>query len=209
MRASITPEIANAMHSFGSAEEIPDFEQVCEFISKSGNEKACGSYSSLFISLTFIFCVAWLKDKWNAKFVIPAIYRPHSLIPLCFWLASPSSTNGNEQAHRSINRDGIDLTLLSGIMRAMQYDFRVMSSLALLGVHGISTRDQPSTEYRRAQTSISRQGKYMTFVLLVEALLTLANEQRPHKPSPQRSPQKEEFEKSSALSGRDVTLTII
>jgi len=66
--------------------------------------------------------------------------------------------SGNEQAHRSINRDGIDLTLLGGVMRGMQYDFRVMSSLSLQQSHGIYGRDQEATDYRRAQMSITQQG---------------------------------------------------
>jgi len=63
-----------------------------------------------------------LKDKEDAGFVIPAIYRPESKIPLEIWQAAPSTTNGNEQAHRNINRDGTRLTLLAAMMRGLQYD---------------------------------------------------------------------------------------
>jgi hypothetical protein len=95
----------------------------------------------------------------DARFVIPAIYHPASLIPLNHWLASPSSTNGNEQPHQNINRDGIDLTLLEGIMRRMHYDFRAMTSIMLHKTQGIYGHNQYSTDYRRSQTSISQQGE--------------------------------------------------
>ncbi|KAG2742423.1 hypothetical protein P692DRAFT_20821992 [Suillus brevipes Sb2] len=61
---------------------------------------------------------AWLKDKLQTnKFALPALYRPASFIPEDIWRACPTTTNGNEQAHRNINRDGVHLTLLRGIMR--------------------------------------------------------------------------------------------
>ncbi|KAF8572605.1 hypothetical protein K439DRAFT_1625662 [Ramaria rubella] len=59
--------------------------------------------------------------------------------------ASPSNSNGNEQAHCNINRDGIKLTMLAGIMRGMQYDSRPMSGLELLRTYGISSRDRQQT----------------------------------------------------------------
>ncbi|KDR73410.1 hypothetical protein GALMADRAFT_141907 [Galerina marginata CBS 339.88] len=120
---SLPADIISAMYSLISSEPLPDFDGTCKIISKGGPKAK-----------------AWLKDKIDAKFVIAAIYRPHSLISLIHWLASPPSTNGNEQSHRSINRDGILLTLLGGICRALQYDFRSMA-----------------TDYRRSQTSINRQ----------------------------------------------------
>ncbi|KAF8984331.1 hypothetical protein BDQ17DRAFT_1180428, partial [Cyathus striatus] len=73
----------------------------------------------------------WLKDKQDAKFIIPAINPHKSLIPLAVWQSSPLLTNGNEQSHRDINRDGINLTMLGGIMRGMQYNFHVQSSVIL------------------------------------------------------------------------------
>ncbi|KAF9220840.1 hypothetical protein BS17DRAFT_643440, partial [Gyrodon lividus] len=65
----------------------------------------------------------WLKDKIDGtKFALPALYFPKSLMPADFWKACPTTTNGNEQAHRSINHDGVHLTLLGGIMRGYDYD---------------------------------------------------------------------------------------
>ncbi|KAJ7769144.1 hypothetical protein DFH07DRAFT_769047 [Mycena maculata] len=56
---------------------------------------------------------AWLKDKQvRSKFALPALYQPASLIPLEIWKSAPSTTNRNEQAHRNINRDGVNLTML-------------------------------------------------------------------------------------------------
>jgi hypothetical protein len=47
--------------------------------------------------------------------------------------------NGNEQAHCNVNRDGINLTLLAGIMHGYQYDVCAMSSIDLHITHGINT----------------------------------------------------------------------
>ncbi|KIJ92931.1 hypothetical protein K443DRAFT_125774 [Laccaria amethystina LaAM-08-1] len=75
---------------------------------------------------------AWLKDKLTGcPFALPALYHPESLIPLNAWKASPPSSNGNEQSHRGINRDGVNLTILGGIMRGWQYDPRAFLSLEL------------------------------------------------------------------------------
>ncbi|KAG2130545.1 hypothetical protein BD769DRAFT_1292574, partial [Suillus cothurnatus] len=68
----------------------------------------------------------WLKDKVETnKFALPALYHPASLIPEDIWRACPATTNGNEQAHRNVNRDGVNLTLLGGIMRGRAFDDRV------------------------------------------------------------------------------------
>ncbi|KIK71783.1 hypothetical protein PAXRUDRAFT_181888, partial [Paxillus rubicundulus Ve08.2h10] len=93
-----------------------------------------------------------------AKFTLPALYQPFSLIPPYIWKASPSTTNGNEQAHRNINRDGIGLTLLAGIMQGYQYDSRMMSGMDLLATYGISHRDTASTHVHHAKHAVSRKG---------------------------------------------------
>ncbi|KAF8584867.1 hypothetical protein K439DRAFT_1250653, partial [Ramaria rubella] len=51
---------------------------------------------------------------------------PASKIPLDVWKASPSTSNGNDQSHCNVNHDGMKLTMLAGIMRGMQYDYRAM-----------------------------------------------------------------------------------
>ncbi|KAG2040908.1 hypothetical protein BDR03DRAFT_824049, partial [Suillus americanus] len=51
---------------------------------------------------------------------------PASFIPEGIWRASPATTNGNEQAHRNVNRDGVDLILLGGVMRGRAFDDRVL-----------------------------------------------------------------------------------
>ncbi|KAG2364933.1 hypothetical protein BDR07DRAFT_1400262 [Suillus spraguei] len=78
-----------------------------------------------------LLVAAWLKDKIEGtKFALPALHQPNSLIPFEIWKASPTTTNGNEQAHRNINRDGVGLTLL-GIMRGFHYDTNICASLDL------------------------------------------------------------------------------
>ncbi|KAF8997022.1 hypothetical protein BDQ17DRAFT_1249116, partial [Cyathus striatus] len=104
---------------FSLATTVPQDLKHLYAVIEAGGPKAC----------------AWLKDKIDAKFVIPAIHHAESLIPLNVWQSSPSSTNGNEQAHRDVNRDGINLTVLGGVMRGMHRDFRAMKSLVFLRQH--------------------------------------------------------------------------
>ncbi|KIK72967.1 hypothetical protein PAXRUDRAFT_21383 [Paxillus rubicundulus Ve08.2h10] len=70
------------MFSLASSDPHPNIQQTLTFI-QNGGAKA----------------QAWLKDKETAKFVLPTIYQPMSLIEPYVWKASASTTNGNEQAH--------------------------------------------------------------------------------------------------------------
>lgn len=83
-------------------------------------------------------------------------------MPIEFWRACPTTTNGNEQAHRNINRDGIGLTLLAGIMQGKDYDGRTFSSIEIHKLYGINTRDNASTHNFRALRSVSRHGMQHT-----------------------------------------------
>lgn len=91
--------------------------------------------------------------------MIPALYQPRSLIPSSIWKASPSTTNGNEQAHRNVNRDGTSLTLLAGIMRGQQHDMQMISGIDLHVSHGINRRDTLSTHTFHALRTITRASK--------------------------------------------------
>ncbi|KAJ7728102.1 hypothetical protein B0H16DRAFT_1331143 [Mycena metata] len=135
-----TQKVRSAMLSLSSSQVHPDLEGAFRTIENGGRKAK-----------------AWLKDKRvGSKFAIPALYQPASLIPLEIWKSAPSTTNGNEQAHRNINRDGVNLTMLGGIMRGMQYDARAMGTLKLHSMHGIYTRDQTATHFRRLQRSLNR-----------------------------------------------------
>ncbi|KAG6376608.1 hypothetical protein JVT61DRAFT_10212 [Boletus reticuloceps] len=79
-------------------------------------------------------------------------------MPPEIWKASPTTTNGNEQAHRNINRDGISLTLLGGVMRGKDYDERVNRSIETHSMFGIHTRDRASTHVRRTSRAVERLG---------------------------------------------------
>ncbi|KAF4600363.1 hypothetical protein EYR38_004988 [Pleurotus pulmonarius] len=141
LRPHISDDVRFAMLSLASSDPHPDLEGAFRTI-QNGGPKA----------------VAWLKDKREgSKFALPALYHPLSYIPLDIWKSAPSSTNGNEQAHRNINRDGVNLTLLGGIMRGMQYDNRAMATLDLYSSVGIFPRDQTTTHYRRVASSIYRK----------------------------------------------------
>ncbi|KAF8516406.1 hypothetical protein BU17DRAFT_67419 [Hysterangium stoloniferum] len=140
LKGHVTLPIRAAMMSLYSAEPLPDFEGTLQLI-RSGGKKAAD----------------WLKDKEAASgFALAGIYQPLSKIPLEIWKASPLTSNGNEQAHRNINRDGIKLTMLAGIMRGMQFDSRCMASLNILCKYGINMRDQQATHFRRAARAIQR-----------------------------------------------------
>ncbi|KAF8508096.1 hypothetical protein BU17DRAFT_100034 [Hysterangium stoloniferum] len=140
LKGHITLPIRAAMMSLYSAEPLPDFEGTLQLI-RSGGKKAAD----------------WLKDKEAASgFALAGIYQPLSKIPLEIWKASPLTSNGNEQAHRNINRDGIKLTMLAGIMHGMQFDSRCMASLNILCKYGINMRDQQATHFCRAARAIQR-----------------------------------------------------
>ncbi|KAJ7505090.1 hypothetical protein B0H11DRAFT_1709164 [Mycena galericulata] len=146
LRPYVTKEVRNAMLSLSSSQVHPDLEGAFRIIENGGRKAK-----------------AWLKDKRvGSKFALPALYQPMSLIPLEIWKSAPSTTNGNEQAHRNINRDGVNLTMLGGIMRGMQYDARTMGSLELHSSQGIYSRDQTSTHFRRLQRSLNRHGRYLS-----------------------------------------------
>ncbi|KAF8432134.1 hypothetical protein L210DRAFT_3614367 [Boletus edulis BED1] len=143
LQTSVNPSVYNAMLSIACTEPHPDFKHTLRII-QNGGKKA----------------KAWLKEKIvDTKFALPALYYPESLMPLEFWQACPTTTNGNEQAHRSINRDGTNLTLLAGIMRGQEYDERAATSINVHMEYGINSRDQPSTHNFRALRSVSRHGE--------------------------------------------------
>ncbi|KAF8187083.1 hypothetical protein K438DRAFT_1835610 [Mycena galopus ATCC 62051] len=159
----------NAMLSLSSSQVHPDLEGTFRIIHcvptpliEKGGRKA----------------KAWLKDKQTgSRFTFPAIYQSASLIPLEIWKAALSTSNRNEQAHRNINCDGVNLTMLSGIMRGMQYDARVVDTLQLYSSQGIYVRDQMATHFRRLQRSLNRHIIVQTH--LATAAATLANEDTP------------------------------
>ncbi|KAF8587793.1 hypothetical protein K439DRAFT_1544859 [Ramaria rubella] len=98
-----------------------------------------------------------MNDKEiSSPFVIPAIYQLASKVPLEIWQSAPSTSNGNEQAHRNINRDGTGLTLLATIMHGLQYDVRAVRSVGLMREAGIHQRDQEPSYFRRAGCSVLR-----------------------------------------------------
>ncbi|KAF8590401.1 hypothetical protein K439DRAFT_1510988, partial [Ramaria rubella] len=136
----ITDEVRAAMHSLSSLFPILDLEGTKELIRQGGSKLA-----------------AWMNDKEiGSPFVILAIYQPASKIPLEIWQSAPLTSNGNEQAHRNINRDGTGLMLLAAIMRGLQYDVRAVRSVGLMCEAGIHQRDQEPSYFRRVGRSVLR-----------------------------------------------------
>jgi len=96
-----------------------------------------------------------LKDKESREgWALAGMYRPHSKIPEDIWKAAPSTSNGNEQAHRSINRDGIKLPMVPGIIRGNEYDSRSIAAIGNLEEFGIQNRDQVQTHFRRVTRAV-------------------------------------------------------
>ncbi|KAG2361563.1 hypothetical protein BDR07DRAFT_1485725 [Suillus spraguei] len=145
LRGQIPKDVEIATLTIASAEPHPDLQGTLKMIKKGGKKAA-----------------AWLKDNSKGtKFALPALYQPNSLIPLEIWKASPTTTNGNEQAHRNINRDGVGLTLLGGIMRGFHYDTNICASLDLFDAFGINSTDHLSTHAYRAKRALARQVIYV------------------------------------------------
>ncbi|KIK75200.1 hypothetical protein PAXRUDRAFT_173493 [Paxillus rubicundulus Ve08.2h10] len=139
---SVKGKVQAAMYSLASAEHHPDIQQTLDIIRQGGRKQK----------------LAWLMEKENSKFALPALYQPLSLIPPYIWKASPSTTNGNEQAHHNVNCDGMGLTLLAGIMHGYQYNLCTMSSMDLHQMYGIGHQDAASMHVHRAKHAVSRKG---------------------------------------------------
>ncbi|KLO19044.1 hypothetical protein SCHPADRAFT_818851 [Schizopora paradoxa] len=129
LRGKISFDVERAMLSLCSAHPLRDYNATLDTI-RNG---------------------AWLEDK--LLFALAAIYRPASFIPLEIWSAGPSTTNGNEQSHRNIYRDGVQLTALAGAMRGYEYDRRAVEARQLAKHSGIFARDiVPTQEYRQSRS---------------------------------------------------------
>ncbi|KAF8581006.1 hypothetical protein K439DRAFT_1619372 [Ramaria rubella] len=126
LKGNISLEVQAAMMSLTSAEPLPNFEATLQQICTGG------------------------KKGGVSRFALAALYQPASKISIEVWKASPSTSNGNEQAHHSINHDGVKLMMLAGIMHGMQYDSCAMTGLKLLSTYSISSRDQQPTHFQRA-----------------------------------------------------------
>ena len=166
IRKHISSEVRSAMLSLSSTEQHPDIDGAFQTIRRGGPKARGNKTKPTEIEDTDLppSLSAWLKDKIDgSKFSLPALYQPSSLVPMDIWKASPTTTNGNEQAHRNINRNGVNLTVLGGIMRGMQYDRRATASLELHSTQGIYIRDQESTHFRRMERLVNRHSAYLSF----------------------------------------------
>ncbi|KAG1801282.1 uncharacterized protein BJ212DRAFT_1286563, partial [Suillus subaureus] len=137
----VSQDIFSAMLSLATSEHHPDLNATLNIIWNGGLKAS-----------------AWLRDKLDGmKFALPAIYQPSSLIPLHLWRASPATTNRNEQAHCNAYREGVHLTLLTGLMKGMRFDQGAMMSINKHTSFGIATHDHEATHIHRAMRCVSRQ----------------------------------------------------
>ncbi|KIJ31740.1 hypothetical protein M422DRAFT_266489 [Sphaerobolus stellatus SS14] len=142
LRGQVEENVRTSMMALASAEELPApiYDLVISTI-LSGGKKA----------------VDWLKDKEAADgWALAAIYRPKSKIPLDVWKAAPSTSNGNEQAHRNINRDGTKLSVLAVIQFGQGVDFCQLESIDTFILHGVRHHDQAQTHFRRVGHALIR-----------------------------------------------------
>ena len=146
------------MLSLANTDPLEDVQSTFTLIC-SGGEKAVGMFSKLSVIELNRQAIDWLDDKLvRSKFAFPALYWPASNIPLDIWKAVPATTNGNEQVHRNVNRDGVGLTLLAGVMRGMHYDRRAFHGLQTIAESGVHVRDVISTHHSRKMRAITRKG---------------------------------------------------
>ena len=80
-------------------------------------------------------------------------------MPLEIWKACPATTNGNEQAHRNVNCDGVGLTLLAGVMRSMHYDKRALDGIEGAVNTGVLNCNDISTHHHRKIRTVIRKGE--------------------------------------------------
>ncbi|KAG7093238.1 hypothetical protein E1B28_006924 [Marasmius oreades] len=80
----------------------------------------------------------WLADKESLPFVFPAICWEKSYIPYDIWVSRAHSTNTAEAAHRDINREGVQCTLVGATKKAMQFDHLKLISLQAFEESGIN-----------------------------------------------------------------------
>ncbi|KIJ43707.1 hypothetical protein M422DRAFT_252951 [Sphaerobolus stellatus SS14] len=142
LRGYVEEVVCTSMMRLASAEELPPaiYESIIATI-RNGGKKA----------------IDWLKDKESADgWALAAIYHPKSKIPLHIWKAAPSTSNGNEQAHRNVNRDGMKLSLLAATMFGEGVDFRQLNGIDILLKHGIHNRDQVQSHFRQAARALIR-----------------------------------------------------
>ncbi|KIJ34383.1 hypothetical protein M422DRAFT_263521 [Sphaerobolus stellatus SS14] len=121
-----------AMMSLASAEPLAELPGTLDLIQRQGGKKGND----------------WLNDKLAAEgFALAGICRQRSLNPVESWKAAPNTTNGNEQAHRDANRNGVHLSLFAGIMRILQYDSRKKKLINITTQTDIPVCDNHSTDF--------------------------------------------------------------
>ncbi|KAF8575834.1 hypothetical protein K439DRAFT_1623294 [Ramaria rubella] len=134
LKGHISLGVRSAMMSIASAEPLPNFKATLELIRQGGKKAA-----------------DWLKNKESASgFAIAALYQPASKIPIEIWKASPLTSNGNEQAHRNINCDGIKLTMLAGTSSKITSDVHHKPLFGLLCAVQKHTMQACDVEWRAA-----------------------------------------------------------
>lgn len=71
----------------------------------------------------------WLANKERAKFAFSAICWEQSFVPLDVWMSGESHSNVVEAAHANVNREGIQCTIVGGIMKGRHFDILGLATL--------------------------------------------------------------------------------
>ncbi|KAF8592569.1 hypothetical protein K439DRAFT_1324584 [Ramaria rubella] len=99
LKGYVSLEVQAAMMSLALAEPLPILKPP--YNKSEGGKKAAD----------------WLKNKHSAGgFALAALYQPASKIPIEVWKAFAFNLKRQRTSTRSINRDGVKLTMLAGIM---------------------------------------------------------------------------------------------
>ncbi|EJD44696.1 hypothetical protein AURDEDRAFT_125039 [Auricularia subglabra TFB-10046 SS5] len=147
LEAYVSPDVLSALYSLASTEPHKDFDGAKEVI-RAGGKKAAGPD----------YVRDWLKDKEiGTPFALPALYYPLSKIPIDIWRANKPNSNGVEQKHRNVNRDGKHLSMLGGIFHGMQHDVRERRSGDMVIQEGIHPRYRPAHEGMREERAFTRK----------------------------------------------------
>lgn len=115
------------------------------------------------------FGIDWLANKEMADgLLLAGAYGARSWIDLDDWLAAPDDTNGVEQSHRDIYRDGTQLSLVAALMYGMQFDRRAEEALRNFEASGVRHSDTISNVTLTTNRAAKRKGE--SFQINADAL---------------------------------------
>lgn len=158
LRSQVSKDVYNAMWSLVSTEGHPDIAKTLNTI-QQGNHKAKGALSFVLKHLTLIIDNSMVEKQRDGKICLACNILTNEFDTSLHMESLAIHHEWKKQAHRNVNWDGINLTLLAGIMCGYQYDVRAMSSIDLHITHGIVNRDREATHMHCAKRAVGHHGE--------------------------------------------------